>query len=191
MGIVDCSIFLIFFISVITATYRGLVRELLSIVSLIFATLAGLYGCTYLQPFVADWIENEEIAAIVSTFIIAVIILIIMHIINLKICHKLHTTCLSSVDKILGGIFGFLRALIIICVVYFAFSLVLSDKEMGLLTRENISIPYIQNFTESFEKVLPAETQKTLNEFVNKAKAEKIGTKLQEKDHLIKEIEKI
>lgn len=186
MGVVDVGVFLIFFISVITATYRGLVRELLSIASLILATLAGIYGCSLVHPLLAVWIENPDLASVASTGLIIVVILIIMHVINLKICRELHTTCLSTLDKTLGGIFGFLRALIIICAVYLAFSLVLSEPEMIYLKHRNFSMPYIKKTTDAFTQMLPTETQKMLNEFAAQAQKDKIGTQMQEKKEMDK-----
>ena len=85
MGVIDVLVIITVFLSVIFALYRGLVRELLGITSWIVAGIAGLYSYSWMQPLIGKVIDNEVIAGIIGSVLVAVGVLVFMTLLNARL----------------------------------------------------------------------------------------------------------
>lgn len=170
MTLFDGIILLCILFSGIFALYRGLVRELLGITAWILAVLGALYGLIYVRPYFRKMIDNPTIADIIGVGTIALIILVICTLINAYITGKLRKSALSGLDRDLGFLFGLVRGVLLIVLIYFTVSLALSEKEFQKhqekYAQKSFSIPLIQKTTVLLEKILPTsliEKTKELN----------------------------
>ncbi len=183
IGLIDILVLITVVLSVLFALYRGLVRELLGISSWILAGFAALYSYAPVQPLMGYFIENEKIAGIVGSCIVALIVLVVMTILNAHITGKLRNSSLSGLDRILGFVFGVLRAGLLIALVYIGASMILSDHQLKKLEAENVSIPYIQQMAHAVEKVIPEGVKKDLKPYeqgkLKDHQVQKIGKKIQ------------
>ena len=113
-GTVDLVVTAVIVISVIFAFYRGLLRELLGITSWILAGLGAVWSYEPFLRFFTGRIEKVQMGTIIATVIVALIILIVMTLINAHITGKLRKSSLSGLDRLLGAVFGVLRAALLI-----------------------------------------------------------------------------
>jgi len=118
----DVAVLAIASLSGLLALYRGLTREILSIVSWGVAAGAGLYF----------WLNHETIAKDVAqqihapvlfaqvgiSFIIFLIVLVVVHLITLRISDTILDSRIGMIDRILGGAFGVLRGFAIVLILY-------------------------------------------------------------------------
>ena len=130
----DVAICLIMFISIGIGVYKGFVKEILSLASLILALILAFYLSDYprqwLLPASRNWsgewlgfrVEGESIVFIISFILIFLIALVTGNLISNALSKLIsRTTILKSADRVLGAVFGFLRgALIVILLVIFA-----------------------------------------------------------------------
>ena len=130
----DVAICLIIFISVGIGIYKGFVKEILSLVSLILALILAFYLSDYpvqwLMPASQNWggewlginIEGESIVFVVSFILIFIAALIAGNFLSNAISNLVsQSSILKGMNRILGAIFGLLRgALIVILLVIFA-----------------------------------------------------------------------
>ena len=163
MGLIDILVLATFFISILCALYRGLVKELLSISSWIIAALAALYGFTYLRPLFSSFIENEAAVDLAAAASIALVVLIILTLINARITKSLRKSALSGLDRSLGFLFGIFRAVLLICVVFLVAKIPFSDKQIQAAAEKNFSIPYIEKSAAVLEKIIPDSLLEDLN----------------------------
>lgn len=186
IGIIDMIVLGILVFSVLFALYRGLVSELLGISSWILAGFGALYSYTPMQPLMGKFIENEKIAGICGALLVALIILIVATIINSHINRKLRESSLSGLDRLLGLIFGLLRGILVIALLYIGISMLLSEKQMAELKKENVSVPYIQKTVQFLGKFVPENVQTDLGMLAHTSgeTPQKIGTDLKREHKL-------
>jgi membrane protein required for colicin V production len=112
-------------ISALLAMYRGLTRELLSIVSWIVAAGAAYLAFKRAQESVGIEIGKQlglagTNGALVGAAIIALgvflVVLIVVHLLTTRLSDAILDTSVGMVDRILGFIFGFMRGALIVII---------------------------------------------------------------------------
>lgn len=119
MNEVDAIILVIVGLSCLFGIWRGLVKEVLSLVTWIAAlTLARLYSGV-LADFMVNLISNESARYVSAFAIVFVLVMMIGTLINHLISKLLTITGLKLVDRLLGGAFGVARGAVIVVVILF------------------------------------------------------------------------
>ena len=117
VNIIDIAFLSVILISMLLAYSRGLLKEIFALSNWI---LAGWISLTYylkIKLFFIKYISPEVLAEITSFLILFLLSIGVGTFISHFITSKFKKTALAPTDKILGLIFGFLRALIIISIV--------------------------------------------------------------------------
>lgn len=163
MGMIDLVVVTTIIVSVLFALYRGLLRELLGITSWILSAVAALYSYQPVIKLLADKVNNVKVWGITSSVLIALIILVVMTLINARITHSLRKSSLSGLDRILGIMFGVLRAVLLIVLVWlFARQMAWTPKQLEAMQQHNLSVKYIQVSADWAEKLLPDEVRRDI-----------------------------
>ncbi|MBQ9738001.1 MAG: CvpA family protein [Alphaproteobacteria bacterium] len=197
MGVIDVLVIITVFLSVIFALYRGLVRELLGITSWIVAGIAGLYSYSWMQPLIGKVIDNEVIAGIIGSVLVAVGVLVFMTLLNAGITSKLRESSLSGLDRILGLLFGVFRAWLLLGIVYIGASMIFSSKQLLTAEEENVSVYYIQQSAGVLEKFIPETIKKDIKSYeqgkLKDKQLKKIGTEIKKeiKKEVATEVEEL
>ncbi len=182
IGLIDIIVLITIVLSILFALYRGLVCELLGISSWILAGLGALYMYSPMQKIMGGMIDDEKLAGIAGSALVALTVLIIMTIVNSQITNRLRQSSLSGLDRTLGLIFGVLRALLLIALVYIGAATFLPEAQIRTMAQENISIPYIQKIARLLEHFVPKNVQADLDiyeqEEKQSQKKQKIGPEL-------------
>lgn len=133
----DLALIAIVAISGIVAMYRGLTREVLSILSWVAAAVAAFYVIFYQQGFAEELAKQlanppQQVHLIIARIIIGsaifLIVLIIVHLITSHISDTVLDSRIGPIDRILGLGFGVVRGFILVVIPYmFAVSFVCKD----------------------------------------------------------------
>jgi membrane protein required for colicin V production len=119
MNEVDAIILVIIGLSCLFGIWRGLVKEVLSLVTWIAAlTLARLYSGV-LADFMGNLITNESARYVTAFAIVFVLVMMTGTLINHLISKLLTISGLKLVDRLLGGAFGVVRGSVIVVVILF------------------------------------------------------------------------
>ena len=119
MNEVDAIILVIIGLSCLFGIWRGLVKEVLSLMTWIAAlTLARLYSGVF-ADFMVNLITNESARYVTAFAIVFVLVMMIGTLINHFISKLLTITGLKLVDRLLGGAFGVVRGSVIVVVILF------------------------------------------------------------------------
>ena len=114
MEIVDIVIIVATFASVVVGLFRGLVKEAISIASL----LVAIWAAMRLGPAAGGWlggtIDSTELQLWAGRFLIFVVVLTAGAIVGWVISKIIHMAGLSIFDRVLGGFFGLIRALLFV-----------------------------------------------------------------------------
>lgn len=155
----DAALLAVGFISGLLAMYRGLARELLSIISWIAAAGVGAWIFLTKKDLSADVAAQTglppQIALAVVALVVALIILIIVHLITARISDAILDSRVGMIDRVLGFAFGALRGFILIVIPYMFYESFFPDEKTHFpWVRDAISLPYIKSTGASIRTVL-------------------------------------
>jgi membrane protein required for colicin V production len=113
----DFAILGVFALSTILAYIRGVVRELLAVVTWIVALFAALaFGGAVADAI--PWMESSPVAKHVIAFVLVFIaVLVVGAILAYLVSRLVHAAGLGFVDRFLGALFGLARGALIVVVV--------------------------------------------------------------------------
>jgi membrane protein required for colicin V production len=117
--IFDYVLLFILIASIVISTLRGLVKEILSLVSWIVAfVVANMYGAQ-LAPLLPSAIPGEAVRLIVSFVALFIGVRLLMGLLMMAVDALIKSSGLSLADRGLGGLFGLARGVIIVlaCVI--------------------------------------------------------------------------
>jgi membrane protein required for colicin V production len=145
----DAAVIAVCFISAILAMYRGLTRELLSILSWIAAAGATLYFVLNYKKVAEDMAvqmgTQVAVAQIAIGAIIFLIVLIIVHLITARISDVILDSSVGMIDRILGFVFGLARGFLLVVIPYMFYASFVPDEQNHLpWVRDGLSTPYIR-----------------------------------------------
>lgn len=155
----DMALLAVCFISGLLAMYRGLARELLSIISWIAAAAVGAWIFFTKKDFSTDIAAQTglppQIALAVVALVVALIVLIIVHLVTARISDAILDSRVGMIDRILGFAFGVARGFILIVIPYMFYESFFPDEKTHFpWVRDAASKPYIQSTGASIRSVL-------------------------------------
>jgi membrane protein required for colicin V production len=146
----DAAVLAICFISALLAMYRGLTRELMSILSWIAAAGATLYFVLNYKKVAEDMATQMNtqvaVAQIAIGAVIFLIVLIIVHLITSRISDAILDSSVGMIDRILGFVFGLARGFLLVVIPYMFYASFVPDEQNHLpWVRDGLSTPYIRS----------------------------------------------
>lgn len=114
MTIFDYLVLFVMATSVLISTMRGLVKEILSLISWIVAfVVANAYGAT-LAKFMPEVIPGEVIRLLLAFVVLFIGARILMGLLGMTVDALVKVSGLSLTDRLLGSLFGVARGLVIV-----------------------------------------------------------------------------
>ncbi len=158
MNFVDICVLAVIGISALLALSRGLVKEILSILSWVGAVLAVIFLLPRVQPLAARYIHEPLLAQIASGIGIFILSLVVLGIINHYLSANVRSSALGALDRSLGLVFGVLRGGIIVCVAYILMSWAMPNPASRPdVIREARTEPLVAEGAAFLKTLLPAE----------------------------------
>lgn len=149
----DYAVVGVFAVSLVVGAWRGLVREVLSILGWIIAFLAANLLAGPLGPAMPQAIPSPELrvaAAYVAVFVVALIANALLSLLLSKI---VKAAGLGGVDRMLGVLFGAARGLLIVLVA--ALLAGLSSAPRQPFWRDSASGPLLARAAQALTPLLP------------------------------------
>jgi membrane protein required for colicin V production len=153
MNTLDIIIAVIFGFCLIRGIFRGLIKEVSSIVGV----LAGFYAAyTYYPQLVTPlsrWISNPTYLNILSFLIIFCGVFIVISILGIIIKYLLNSASLGWTDRISGAGFGSIKGILIVSVLLLMLTTFL-PKNAPVIQRSLLA-PHVMMVSEKMAKVIP------------------------------------
>lgn len=155
----DVVILIITAISAFIALCRGLVKEVLSIVGWILASISVIYLLPILTPFAKNYIASSIMASIVTSLAILIVFYIIWLFGTDALIGKVRSSKLSKLDRVLGLLFGVVRACLLVILFNILVSWVLPEETNEGMFKESRYFTLAGEFAKPIEALIPEETK--------------------------------
>ncbi|MCH8072015.1 MAG: CvpA family protein [Proteobacteria bacterium] len=153
MTIVDFVIIVAVLASVVVGVIRGIVREAIAIAALLIAIWAALH----LGPYAGGWLGgsmgSSELELWAGRFLVFIFILAIGGLTGWGVSKIVRMAGLSGTDRYLGGLFGMLRAVVLIGLFVLLGRYAAFDAETWWLESE--LIPYAETVADWIDVMAP------------------------------------
>lgn len=154
LSYLDLTLLTLGLISALLAMYRGLMRELLSILSWIVAAGVAYFAFKRAQEGVGIEIGKQlglagNNGAMVGAGLVAIgvflVVLIIVHLVTTRVSDAILDTSIGMIDRMLGFVFGFLRGALIVVVAYMLVSEFFPEQIRNVpWVQQSVTLPYIK-----------------------------------------------
>lgn len=151
----DMVIVVILSFCLIRGIFRGLIKELASIIGV----LGGFYAAYTYYPFIqgvfTQWVSNSAYRSILSFLVIFCGVFIIIGIVGVIVKYLLNIAFLGWVDRICGAGFGIVKGVLIVSVLMIALTTFLSKG--APIVKDSLLAPQVTLVAEKMIKVVPRE----------------------------------
>lgn len=167
----DIIVLIILGLSVIVAFFRGFIREVLTIAGLVGAAIAAITFGDNLTPVVTGWLsdpntqETGKIFDLIPVGIAAMVIAYAMIFIGMMIVISIATHYISKgaqsiglgmLDRSLGILFGLVRGIVLVGLLYLPFHHLLADVEKERWFGHAKTYPYVEYTARVMQAFIPS-----------------------------------
>jgi membrane protein required for colicin V production len=116
MTVFDYAVLVIIGVSVLISLMRGAVREILSLLGWVIAFYVARTYSNLVVPLLPYDIPSEKLKMLAAFVILFLAVLLVTSLIAIALATLLKDIGLGWLNRLLGGIFGFLRGLLVVVV---------------------------------------------------------------------------
>ncbi|MEE8432569.1 MAG: CvpA family protein [Candidatus Desulfatibia sp.] len=158
MNFFDIIIIIILGFGVIRGVFRGLIKELASIIGVLGGFYAAYSYYMVLARLLSRWISNAAYLNILSFLIIFCGILIIISLLGVVIKYVLNIAFLGWVDRICGAGFGIIKGILIASVLLITLTAFLPRN--APVIKNSMLAPYVTLVSEKMAKIVSKDMKR-------------------------------
>ncbi len=162
MNVLDIILLVIVLLSILMGVLKGFIREIFSLVFMAVAVLLAFWFYPVVGKWFQGFLDNSHLANFAAFISIFVVVLIIGSVVTYIIKKVLAVGPLKSVDRILGGVFGLLRGVVISAVIVFG---LIVFPVNGTLVKESRLSPYVVSAIKAGLKIMPKKYSDQVRKF--------------------------
>ena len=148
----DILVSIIFGFCLIRGIFRGLVKELSSIIGVITGYYAAYSYYPHVAKFLSKWVSVVDYSRLIGFLIIFIGVFLIISILGVIIKYLMSIAFLGWADRISGGIFGLIKGLLIASVLFIVFTTFLSKN--ASLIKDSVVAPHLSHFSTQMAKIV-------------------------------------
>lgn len=141
MNELDYVIIAIVVISVLIGLWRGVISEVLAIVGWVLGLILAFRYAGELAAHIPLESAGELTRVVLASVIILVLSLVVVGLLGRLIRYMMQVASLSFEDRLLGGLFGAVRGVVIVCAIVFFFGMSESIQKSQLWTQSSLIAP--------------------------------------------------
>lgn len=154
---IDAVVLVVLALSAGLALMRGFVREILSIACWIAATVVTLLALPAIRPVLAPALGIVWLADILGGAVVFIATLIVLTLLTHLLVKTVKASPLSPLDRGLGMLFGVARGVLILALVYMAYSWVVPEDDQPPVVRNATTQPYVLTSAAVLQSLLPPD----------------------------------
>lgn len=170
-NVVDLIFAGIFIVSMIVGLMRGLIREVLSLLAWVAAIwLAYRFSPQIAEDYIKRFFDDPVVSYLLAFGLIFIVALFLIGLVNLLLGMLLKTTGLAFIDRMMGMVFGIVRAVVILSLLVFFARLTPIVQEKWW--QEAKSVPVFSRFADWGRNNLPENVKSMLDKIGKKEEKE-------------------
>ena len=130
MNSLDWLIAGVLVLSVLHAAAQGVVFELFSLAGTVFGYLLAAWGYRLVAGYLVPYVKNDVVASGAGFLLIFIGVVILAGVAGRIVRWAAHSVGLRAFDRLLGGVFGLLRGMLVIMVLVMAMASFLPSSTM-------------------------------------------------------------
>ncbi len=168
MNPLDIVIVVVLGFCLIRGIFRGLIKELSSIIGVFGGFYASYTYYTVAADFLSGWISNTAYLNILGFLIIFCGVFIAISILGIIIRYLFKVAALGLIDRICGGGFGMIKGILIVSVLLFAFTTFLPKN--ASIIKDSLLSPHVTMVSEKLAKVVPKDMRDQFSDKIDELK---------------------
>ena len=164
---IDILIIILTIISMIYGYSRGLIKEILSILSILLSIYISINVYPKISLFIKEYIEMVVLADSISFALMFLFLYSLINIFSNFIVSSITNTPIRILDKNFGILFGFFRALLIFSLLNILFYWTLWNKNIPEWLNNSKSMVLINFTSDKLIKILPSKSLKSIEQLFN------------------------
>ncbi len=156
--IADIIVAAVLIVSGILAYIRGFVRETLTVSAWIGAVFATFYGWPHLSELLGMMIDTVWIAQVVSAALLFLVTLVALTILTHVVANRVKGSALGHLDYALGFVFGLLRGVVLVALLYIAATLFVDEREFPEAITEARTLPLVRTTAGLLVRLAPEDS---------------------------------
>lgn len=114
MNLLDVIVLLVLTFAVVRGLTRGMIDTLFSLMAWVLAFVVGKWGAVVVAPLLPVGIESPAIRYFAGFAVIFLLVLIVVLLLGHALASLARAAGLGSADKVLGGVLGLVKGLVIL-----------------------------------------------------------------------------
>ena len=164
---IDILIIILTIISMIYGYSRGLIKEILSILSLLISVYISINVYPNISLFIKEYIEMAVLADSISFALMFLFLYSLINIFSNFIVSSITNTPIRILDKNFGILFGFFRALLIFSLLNILLYWTLWKKNIPEWLNNSKSMILINYTSDKLIQILPSRSLKSIEQLFN------------------------
>lgn len=168
--IVDILVLAVLLISALIAFLRGFIREVLTIAGVVGGLAAAYFGAPLLIPFMRGWMGVEDgvepgrlfgilpydiVADAASYGLIFIVVVVALSVISHFLAEAAKSIGLGAVDRTFGFIFGLLRGVVLLGLLYLPVHLFIDDSSKESWFANSKTHFYLERSADALAQFVP------------------------------------
>lgn len=149
----DYALLGVFAVSVVVGAWRGLVREVVSILGWVIAFLAANLLAGPLGPHLPQAIPGPELRVAAAYVVVFVVALVLTALVGLLLSSVVKAVGLAGIDRLLGAAFGAARGVLILLAAALLAGLTSLPKQV--VWRDSVGGPLLAQAAGALKPLLP------------------------------------
>jgi membrane protein required for colicin V production len=138
--------------------FRGLVKEVASIIGVLGAFLAAYSFYGMVGGYLSGVVSNPAYRNLLAFLIIFCAVVVLVNVLAIVIKYLLKIVFLGWLDRLGGVVFGFIKAALIVSVLFLALTSFLPKGTP--LIKESLAAPYVAVVSERLASVVSSDTKR-------------------------------
>jgi len=170
MNYLDIIIVVILCYCVIRGVFRGLIKELSSIIGVFGGFYAAYTYYAVVAKPLSEWISNPGYLNILGFMVIFCVVFLVISILGVIINYLLKLAFLGWFDRFCGAVFGAMKSLLIVSVILIALTTFLPKG--APLIKDSLLSPHVTLVSEKMIKVVPKDMKDAFTAKITELKKE-------------------
>lgn len=169
----DLGLGLIALISGLLAMYRGLTREVLSLVSWALAGAAALFFVFYQKPLAQTLADKFfggtlMLAQAGGGALVFLIVLVLVHLMTARFSDRVLDSHVGIIDRVLGLAFGVARGFLLVVIGFVFYTFLTDEKKYPAWVKDSQSLPVLQETGKPIQTMMATLAEYVTAKFGNK-----------------------